>query len=449
MAKPKAKRANAAAFLRDAPLEVRVAILLRLSPKWIIRMRAVCRLWRDVLSHPAVLSHLHNDMPPRPLLCFDRAACCPDDRYIELRDYCVESLVLQSGELRPVLRFADNDYLDNSIENIHGRYARAIHVEDRAEFYERIEKEEEKERARSLSAPHLVVHASLDGHLLIRFIYDWFVVNPATRDWAAIPPLVSYYDVVGFYEHVPSSEYRLLCVSSKGADGLPCPAWFHVTRVGSSVMRSIGRPISLATPEDDERLGLGLDSACICPPIQLGRNLHWPPQELQGYHILVFDTTAEVFRWMSPPVRDHDMLLLELPPAPGKELLPGKLGLSVSMTNKATLEVWSLEDYENEIWALLYRIQLDVDQVAPFLNDEEDYWTPAVVSPQGDVLIECANWVLHCDRNGVLLHKFWFPEAQGLLPIRHALKESLLWHSMYSKYEVEFDADPPSFFNWL
>ncbi|KAJ1266318.1 hypothetical protein BS78_08G141500 [Paspalum vaginatum] len=71
-----------------------------------------------------------------------------------------------------------------------------------------------------------------------------------------------------------------------------------------------------------------------------------PSRTSRAATLLVFDTTAEVFRWISPPVRDHDMrlLLLELPPA------PGKLGLSVSMKNKATLELWSLEDYENEIW---------------------------------------------------------------------------------------------------
>ncbi|WVZ91211.1 hypothetical protein U9M48_037414 [Paspalum notatum var. saurae] len=169
-----------------------------------------------------------------------------------------------------------------------GRYARAIHVEDRAEFYERIKEEEERSRCPRPSSrctpPSTATSSSASS----------------TTGSSSTPPRATgspsrYYDVVGFYEHIPSGDYRLLCVSSRGVDGLPCPAWYHATRVGSLVMRCIERPISPAAPED-EGLGLGLDNACIYPPVQLRRNLHWPPQQRQGYHILVFDTTAEVFR---------------------------------------------------------------------------------------------------------------------------------------------------------
>lgn len=192
------------------------------------------------------------------------------------------------------------------------------------------------------------------------------------------------------------------------------------------------------------QFGLALDKACVSPPIQFPfrGNLHWSPQKRLGYLILVFDVNAEQFSWMSPPVRDQDMRLLELLPL-------RKLGLSVSMKNRATLELWCLEDYHNEIWALMYRIRLAVDQVplAPFLNSEED-WTPAVVSPEGDVLIECANWLLLCDRNGNLRRKFWFPEGPPFA-VRHVVRETLFLHTMFRKYHCDGDPDAPPFFNWL
>jgi hypothetical protein len=60
-------------------------------------------------------------------------------------------------------------------------------------------------------------------------------------------------------------------------------------------------------------------------------------------------------------VRDEDLRLLEFP--------SGHLGLSVSGVNKATLELWRLQDYQNEVWVPVYRIQLALQQM-PVLQEE-------------------------------------------------------------------------------
>jgi hypothetical protein len=46
----------------------------------------------------------------------------------------------------------------------------------------------------------------------------------------------------------------------------------------------------------DHRLVVGVEKACISPPIQFrhNRNLHWPP-ESQGYQIPVFHIWNEAF----------------------------------------------------------------------------------------------------------------------------------------------------------
>ncbi|CAN6214262.1 unnamed protein product [Urochloa humidicola] len=71
-------------------------------------------------------------------------------------------------------------------------------------------------------------------------------------------------------------------------------------------------------------------------------------------------------------------------------------------------------------------------------------WFPHVVSPQGDVLIECENKLtLHCDRNGNLLHKFQFYEETPL--VSHTLRETLLPHAIFSTPKPDDAVELPFF----
>ncbi|KAL6648288.1 hypothetical protein ACP70R_012512 [Stipagrostis hirtigluma subsp. patula] len=416
MAEP--EQVDAAAFIRDAPLPVVLEIVRRLPVRSAIRLRSVCKAWRDITSHPALLAVLHRLQPPEPLLCFSRLAC--PDRYIQLRDYCIEALDLRSDKPRTIARFTDNTYCEYS-ENPYGGGGPPTH--DVAYYGE------EEEDQLDYFKPWLMVHASLDGLLLISFVNNWYVCNPATRQWVALPEL-DYRDVIGLYEHVSSGEYRVLYHTGKDDEDEEASTCYYVLTVGSQEGRGIGCPISPAATAD-EGLDIGLDPASLSPPVQLRCNLHWPPQERQGYHILVFDTEAEVFNWMRPPLRDADMKLFEM---------EGKLGMSVSRRNKVTLDLWLLQDYRNEIWVLVHRIELPVAQMPDLHYDD---WLASVVSPEGDVLVQCPDLVLHCDRNGNLLQKFWFPE--GAPSVKHALKESLLTHAIFLAPKGEDACEPPFF----
>jgi hypothetical protein len=176
-------------------------------------------------------------------------------------------------------------------------------------------------------------------------------------------------------------------------------------------------------------------------------DLVWPPQGSQGYHMLVFDTWNEKFSWTRPPpvamADDQDMRLLEFP--------DGNLGLSVSRENEATLDLWCLQDYRNEVWVLKHRIQLALQQMPALHLHENRPWIPAVVSAEGDVLIESRRGLFHCDRNGNLLHRFWFNQPRSghrVLPIRHVLRKSLVQHPMFRPRPSNNAAEPP-FFRWL
>ncbi|CAD6269261.1 unnamed protein product [Miscanthus lutarioriparius] len=374
-----AEPGDAVAFIGDAPFEVLKALLGRLSPKCILRMRSVCKAWRDKLCSRALLAPLHREEPPRPLLCFDSAAC--PDRYLRLRDYRVESLDLGSDKLRYVFRFPKREFYDFDDNDLWGRDA--PHIEASRVDFEGMENDVDRFRQQ------LFVHGSLDGYLLVSFAFHSYVINPATRRWVWLPYLEDLGDlqVAGFYEHVPSGDYRVLCVTGRHIREEEPTCWYHVLHVSPVQLRYIGRPISPAAPEDQvlrSQLAYGVETPCISPPIQFKRNhhLHWPPQDIQQYHMLVFDTEKEEFSWKNPPPEiEEEIRLLEFP--------NGDLGLSLSRMNKPTLELWCLQDYQNDVWVPVYRIHLalQVQQMPRLLRPLDFFWVPAVVSPEGDMLI--------------------------------------------------------------
>nr|AWA45263.1 F-box protein [Paspalum simplex] len=89
------------------------------------------------------------------------------------------------------------------------------------------------------------------------------------------------------------------------------------------------------------------------------------------------------------------------------------------MTNRAALELWSLEDYRDVVWVRMYRIRLAVEQI-PALQRRWN-WTSDVVSQEGDVLIECTVTGM-----GISCAAFGFLRGHCLLG--HVLKENLVSH---------------------
>jgi F-box interacting protein len=383
MAEP--EQGDAAAYFRDAPLDVILDIVRRLPAVSVIRLRAVYKAWRDVTSDAGFVNALRHLQTSQPLLCFDLEAW--PDSYVDLRDYCVEAVNLRSDELRSIFRFTDNTYCyyDRFVDSYDGEEVGP------AEFFK----------------PLLVVHASLDGFLLVS-INNWYVCNPATHQWAALPPEFDYHYVVGLYHHVSSDEYRVLYHTKQGDE--EAPTCYYVLTVGSQVARSIGCPFSPVAATD---LGLvvGLYLSSHTPPIQLHGKLHWPPLERQSMNLvnlLVFDTKTEVFSWMA----SSPMTLRERSATTGQLMIllemEGKLGVFISRINGEELELWHLQHYEDLDWVMLHLIKLPVLQMTSLHH--EDYWFPSVVSPEGDVMIVCRGGFTHCNRHGKELQSLWFPE---------------------------------------
>ncbi|KAL6839760.1 hypothetical protein ACP4OV_030448 [Aristida adscensionis] len=91
------------------------------------------------------------------------------------------------------------------------------------------------------------------------------------------------------------------------------------------------------------------------------------------------------------------------------------------------MRIFGLQDYQSEVWSFQFRIKLPVMEI-----QEKGGWFARVVSEDGDLLVGCFGWLLHCDRKGNLLAKFEYADD---LPVvnPHGYKESLIRHTFFEK----------------
>ncbi|KAL6645729.1 hypothetical protein ACP70R_017337 [Stipagrostis hirtigluma subsp. patula] len=360
-----------AAFLPD---DVVRAILARVPAESVLRFRAVRRAWRHLLTADRgfLLAH-HAHQPLMPVLAFVRDAAAPGDQLAEFR---VQALDLRTDELRAVA------------EGFTG-VGRGPGLDDDHAFK---------------------VHASCDGLLLLHFLDAFYVCNPATRQWALLPPLHSS-EIAALYAHAPTGEYRVLYHRGQGLDKHYYIITLSAVDPGERT-RSIGRFASSASL--DAALARGPSPAFASPPLRLHDCLHWPPQESQEHHMLVFHTVTEAFSWMRPPVVRDTVALLEV---------GGKLAMSACGRSAPVVELWLLQDYRNEVWVCAHQIGLPVGEISRF--DDRQTWCAFVRSQEGDVLVVTPRHVLHCDVKGRLLKGFG-REGREHDVTAHLLKESLV-----------------------
>ncbi|XP_020188338.1 F-box protein At1g30790 [Aegilops tauschii subsp. strangulata] len=265
-----------------------------------------------------------------------------------------------------------------------------------------------------------MVHGSCNGLLLLSFHRSFFVCNPATRQGARLPLLLQDgRDVVGFYQHADSGEYRVLYHEAERL-GLQSRHSYYVLTVGSPQARSI----ELRTSSAEVGAGLmrGLERSRTSPPVLLHGSLHWSPQQSQGGDILVFDQAAESFRRISRPAeasltKDDHTQLFEM---------EGKLAMFCSPQFAKNLAVWFMDDYKEMRWVWKYWVKLSFKlayQPIPLPL------CPIVLYQEGDMLVseEVSDKVLHCDKTG----KSQGPvdcSARGTRVTPHMLKESLVLH---------------------
>ncbi|TVU00292.1 hypothetical protein EJB05_54280, partial [Eragrostis curvula] len=349
---------------RDLPEAIIIwDILVRLPPEDVFRCRAVRKSWRHATSTRDFLLAHHRRQPALPIInLFDDPGHRGDaGTTIRVEDH---RLVVFGGggrELRPLVRYA------------------------------------------APARDCLALHGARDGLLLVSTTglnaiwRRFYLCNPATRRSAPVRHLLEprpgrpcfSTHVVGFYQHQPSGEYRVMY-------------WFK--------------------PESDDGVGA---------PVYYVLTV-WNGGEPS--HILAFDTVSETFRWMRRPARYWVRLTL-LETKDGD----GTTGLCLCGTTEGrVIEFWVLEDYEAEIWSLKHRIKLEALEPSP--SPPVSPYTlvcsnvKVAVFNEGEVLISVAGRVLHCDFHG---NFFRFLECGGgLCSITgYSLRESILRHPFFEMQE--------------
>ncbi|KAK3145231.1 hypothetical protein QOZ80_4AG0325830 [Eleusine coracana subsp. coracana] len=372
--------------LASIPQEILHEILVRLPAKSVLRCRAVCREWRRLTSDPAFLVAHHRHQPTLHLISSFRSV----DRLFSDR---LDAVDLLSGERQPVA--------------------------------------------------NCMFDASCDGLVVI----GSRIYNPATRQWASLGPKVRVQNLVGLFRHQPSGEYRVLFWRiSRIRSQIYCPNEYCVLTVGSV---DDPRPIRSPAPVPVERKQMNsseptyVDTAVIQgqpvelelinaigptfigAPVLLHGNmyLHWKKYwEDRRHKVLVFDTVAESFWHLRPPPVNprHIMQLFDM---------DGNLAASSSKDTMIEMRIFLLQK-ESDIWAFQYRIKLPEMEIRQF--QEQGDWLAKVVSEEGDLLVACFGWLLHCDRKGKLVAKFRFDDDLPVV-VPHVLKESLIQHKFFLK----------------
>ncbi|VAH84697.1 unnamed protein product [Triticum turgidum subsp. durum] len=268
--------------------------------------------------------------------------------------------------------------------------------------------------ARLDGASHISLEACCDGLLVLRtyskrgegYALTTFICNPGTRQYAPLHQLDGF-GLLGMYPHSPSGEYRLLVVQkTKKSDGC------YVYTIGSSQPpRHIGCP-------DDKELMTSPES------VFFRGSLHWHTDTM----ITVFDTTNESFRQMHSPMvsADDHAELFEM---------SDMLGMFCFNEKENIVDIWVMQDYEGEVWALQHRVKLPIAEIMEQFEYSGGWFDLVAASWDGDVLLLIQfqdNWLLQVDMDGKLIvnihHRFMYPTLLRL-------KQSLLSHIFFPPLE--------------
>ncbi|XP_047080161.1 uncharacterized protein LOC124690877 [Lolium rigidum] len=304
-----------ATLLEDLPEEIIDTILTRLPSKDVGRCRAVSASWRSATSTPEFMLRHHRRQPSLPII---------DGRGMVV--------ALGAGVLWPFLPGA---------------------------------KHRDKVRLRG----------ACDGLLAVSWGSRSYVCNPVIRKHALLPQPQIHQNqigfaqdvdnaIIGFYHHHPTRELRVLWVSQHLHKYS-----LYILTLGSDRPRHVEVRLPTASPYSMEHKLLAVLFCSIHFPVVDHGNLHWHPYcatYLTGVdeQIIVFDTQVESFRWMPcPPRMSYNLKLFNM---------KGRLAFSGSSRYPDTgVDVWVMQDYDAEIWAFKYRIDLSVVDQAPFKREKQ------------------------------------------------------------------------------
>ncbi|EMS65509.1 Ubiquitin homeostasis protein lub1 [Triticum urartu] len=185
------------------------------------------------------------------------------------------------------------------------------------------------------------------------------------------------------------------------------------------LMRCIGRPAASAS-EDDALAEGSVNTTSYRPSVLFQEDLHFYPVKKQGSNMLmVFNTTAESFRWMSAPATPESATLFEM---------DGKLVLYYIDEDITMIDICVLQDYDNEVWEFKYKIKLPVADLR--LSARSRGYISPVLYEKGGVLISMHSRLVQVDTLGsVRSDIIWSGSNLSITPYK--LKQSLVRHTFF------------------
>ncbi|XP_071679349.1 uncharacterized protein [Lolium perenne] len=357
-------------------------IFVRLPVKDILSCRAVCRQWRSLTSAPDFILVHHRRQPSLLLLTlkFSKDPIYMPSYGKAYSKADIDRIFEQAyGKVR-----TDPIFERGHLLTLYGTASTNPILEH------------------DYSSPGFKIHASCNGLLLLSlsdaYCSDgsFSISNPATRQCAPLPCLTAAgcINVVAFYYHHPSSEYRILYWKGRHQGHLN-DGYYILTVQQGSLPRCIGVPSH--TP-GTEKVMLALNETTttdLAPPVAFRNCLHWDPGYQAG--MLVFDTVVESFRLMRRPAdaATSGTCLCDM---------EGSIGFSCfAGWWREDVKIWVLEDYDREVWSFKYHVKFPVGILS--IHSDRQYF---VLSHKGDVLVYSPGllYMIHCDNTGKLIEEF-------------------------------------------
>ncbi|CAM0942799.1 unnamed protein product [Alopecurus aequalis] len=254
--------------------------------------------------------------------------------------------------------------------------------------------------------------SSCDGLLILSHHFftntSYSVCNPATRQHAPLRQL-SGFTSLGMYAHRPTDEYRL--VLHRVLKGKFC---CYIFVLGTD------KP-----PRYIKTLELDASSTFLCKPAIVRDSLHWYPTNYRNGSkvVIVFDTTSESFRHMRAPVVPADSDIFEM---------DGTLGIYSCSDANRTVDIWVLQNYENEVWAHKYKVNLPAADIKGRSRSLDVNWYISVESVDRDVLllVSYSGCMFYVNIDGKIVENF-YRDGQLVYTCKLRLKQSLVPHTFF------------------
>lgn len=375
-----AARARAAPVHPGLPDEIFIwEILLRLPHKPLLRCRAVCRAWRRATSTREFLLAHHGRQPSLPLL-YKRNSAYDDGGYLDIMPLDHRAGVAAADQLHSVARI------------------------DTGGAFTLIE----------ASCDGLLILGTNEGDLCFSDVVCYSVCNPATRQYAPLPQLRGFC-IAGMYRHPPTGEYRLLLY--------PGAFWLHDEPEPSAVYDCYVYALGSCEPPRDIGWPAAEEAIHSIRSVLFRGRLHWFIEKdgSRSCMVMVFDTTAELFRQMRAPAVPGGAKLFEM---------DEMLGMASFDDGVTRIDIWMTQDYDSEVWAFKCRVELPVaDLYMRFGLDE--FCGLMVLSWVDDgvlILFKSGDWLLHIGMDGKLVASF-HRELLGTTQFR--LKQTLVEHAFF------------------